>query len=154
MSEHPDTERRLEVVKSFFAAIPHSAVLGIEPVAVTAEHVTARIPYKAELVGNPDTGVVHGGVITTLVDQTCGAAVIAALDPPEVVVTLDLRLDHLQPAQPQQPIWAQAHCYRLTRHIAFVRCVVYQTTPAAPIATSMSTFMRVTHEDPNPGRAV
>lgn len=149
MSGRSDTDHRWEVVTRFFAMIPHSAVLGIELIAVTAEHVTARIPYKEELVGNPDTGVVHGGVITTLIDQTCGAAVIAALDPPEVVVTLDLRLDHLQPAQAQRPIWARAQCYKLTRHIAFVRCVVYQDTPAAPIATSMSTFMRAAHEDPS-----
>lgn len=152
MNEHLDTKRRLEVVKRFFAAIPHSVVLSIEPVEVTAEHVTARIPYKEELVGNPNTGVIHGGVITTLVDQTSGAAVIAVLDPPEVVATLDLRLDHLQPAQPQQPIWARAQCYKLTRHIAFVRCVVYQDPLAAPIATSMSTFMRVAYEDPSMGR--
>ena len=57
--------------------------------------------------------------------------------------------DDPRPAQPQRPIWARAQCYKLTRHIAFVRCVVYQDTPAAPIATSMSTFMRVGHEDPS-----
>lgn len=149
MSERLDIDRRLEMVKRFFAAIPHSNVLGIEPVEVTDEHLTARIPYKPELVGNPDTGVVHGGVITTLVDQTCGAAVIVALDSLEAVVTLDLRLDYLHPAQPQQPIWAQAQCYKLTRDIAFVRCVVYQDTLMSPIATSMSTFMRLAHEGPS-----
>lgn len=154
MSERLDTDRRLEMVKRFFAAIPHSAVLGIEPVEVTDEHLTARIAYKEELVGNPDTGVVHGGVITTLVDQTCGAAVIVALDSLEAVVTLDLRLDYLQPAQPQQPIWARAQCYKLTPHIAFVRCVVYQDTLDSPIATSMSTFMRLAHEDPSSEGAV
>jgi len=39
-----------------------------------------RVAYSSELVGNPETGVVHGGVITTLLDQCGGSAVIAALD--------------------------------------------------------------------------
>ena len=41
-----------------------------------------RLPYSAQLVGNPDTGVVHGGVITALLDQACGMAVGSALRMP------------------------------------------------------------------------
>lgn len=148
MSDRPDSERQLEAIRQFFALLPHSAVLGIEPVEISSDCLIACIPYKAEMVGNPDTGVVHGGVITTLVDQTSAAAVLSTLDSPEVVVTLDLRLDHLQPAQPQRAISARAQCYKLTRYIAFVRCVVYQDTLESPIATSMSTFMRVSKEGP------
>ncbi|MDZ7810851.1 MAG: CBS domain-containing protein [Arhodomonas sp.] len=82
MGQHEGDASRLDVARRFFETIPHSAVLGMEPVAVGEGCLTARVPYRPELVGNPVTGVIHGGVITTLVDQTSGGAVIAALDRP------------------------------------------------------------------------
>src|ERR1700743_3329739 len=38
-----------------------------------------RLPYSENLVGDPQTGVVHGGVITGLLDHTCGLAVMSKL---------------------------------------------------------------------------
>lgn len=144
--------KRLAMARQFFKVIPHSRALGMEPVEIGGDYVIARLPYGPELVGNPDTGVVHGGVITTLVDQTSGAAVVATLDPPQAVATLDLRIDHLRPAEPGRDVLARAHCYRLTSQIAFVRCLVYQHDPEAPVATSMSTFMRIHSQGPNMGQ--
>ncbi len=129
------------LAERFFSAVPHGEVLGMEVVDVVGGAVTARLPYCAEIVGNPLTGVVHGGVITTLVDQTSGAAVFAAIGRPEAVATLDLRIDYLRPATPGEPIFARARCYQLNRRIAFVRCTVCHGDVERPIATSMSTFM-------------
>lgn len=138
----------LELARQFFRVIPHSEVLGMEPVDVGADWVTARMPYREEMVGNPSSGVVHGGVITTLVDQTSGAAVIAALGGREAVATLDLRIDHMRPAKPGMEILARGECYRVSSDIAFARCVVYQADPGVPVATSMGTFMRVPSRGP------
>ncbi len=38
-----------------------------------------QLPYDEKLVGNPDTGVLHGGAITALLDACSGASVFAAL---------------------------------------------------------------------------
>ena len=143
MTTDPDPPAALALARRFFALLPHSAVLGLEPLAVDAGGVQVRLPWRAELVGNPDTEVIHGGVITTLVDQTSGAAVLAALGGPRAIATLDLRIDHLRPALPRREVLAAAHCYRLTRQIAFVRCDVHQGEAERPVATSMSTFMRL-----------
>ena len=56
-----------------------------------------RVAYRAELVGNPETGVVHGGVITTLLDSVCGLAVFSSFTQMRPVATLDLRIDYLKP---------------------------------------------------------
>lgn len=133
---------KLAAARTFFAAIPHSQVLGLEVEAVDAQSVTASVRYREELVGNPYSGHIHGGVVTTLIDQTSGTAAIISLDRFEPVATLDLRVDHLRPAEGRRPLYAHAECYRVTRNIAFVRCVAYQDDPEQPIATSMSSFMR------------
>ncbi|HKJ94003.1 MAG TPA: PaaI family thioesterase [Gammaproteobacteria bacterium] len=133
---------RLAIARRFFDAIAHGRLLGMTPDEATRDSVLARLPYREELVGNPATGVIHGGVITTLVDETSGAAVLVTLGTPEAIATLDLRIDYLSPAEPHRDTFARSQCYRITRHIAFVRCTVYQSAPDSPIATSMSTFMR------------
>lgn len=142
--------RKLAVAQEFFRMIPHGERIGLAPVAVGEDYVLARLPYAQALVGNPDTGHLHGGVITTVVDQTSGAAVVSTLDPPEVVATLDLRIDHLRAAVPGRAIFARAQCYKITANIAFVRCVAYQDVADEPFATSMSTFMRLA----TPGRSM
>ena len=137
--------------EGFRSAVPHNAALGFEIVefSVGDGTVTARVPYDARWVGHPDTGVLHGGVVTSLVDATCGASVIVRLQSPMPIATLDLRIDYLRPATPQQPLYTRAECYKITRHVAFVRAVAYQSDLGDPVATSMSTFMLHTR-----GRAV
>ncbi|WP_440997196.1 PaaI family thioesterase [Arhodomonas sp. SL1] len=149
MGQQGDDAQRLATARRFFDTIPHSTVLGMEPVAVGEGCLTARVPYRPELVGNPVTGVIHGGVITTLVDQTSGGAVIAALDRPQAVATLDLRIDYMRPAEPGEVVYAHAECYKVTSQIAFARCTVYQQDFRDPIAMSMSTFMRAAEGEPN-----
>lgn len=135
----------LAVAREFFRVIPHSAVLGLEVVGVEPNAVVARLPYAEAIVGNPYNGQIHGGAVMTLIDQTSGAAVICSLAEPEAVATLDLRVDHMRPAEPGRAVLARAECYRLTRDIAFVRCVCYHDRPEDPLATSMSTFMRASN---------
>lgn len=147
--DNVDLSGRRRLADRFFAAIPHGQVLGLEVVEVGMDTVIARLPYARQLVGNPLTGVLHGGVITTLVDQTSGTAVFAAIGRPESIATLDLRIDYLCPATPGEAILARAHCYRVTRQIAFVRCAVYHDDPDRPVATSMSTFMRASSDGPS-----
>ena len=60
-------------------------------------------PYKPEVVGNPVTGVIHGGVIVSLLDTCCGCAAITTLTRMQVTPTMDLRLDYMHPAEPNKP---------------------------------------------------
>lgn len=140
-SQH-DLDARLDMARRFFKVIPHSAVLGLEVLSAEPGIIIARLPYRPEIVGNPYSGQVHGGAIITLIDQASGAAAVCALPQPEAVATLDLRVDHMRAAAVGQGVLARAECYRVTRDIAFVRCVCYEDSPQDPLATSMSTFMR------------
>lgn len=141
MADPTDKEARGPAQRVFSGLIPHMDVLGMETVEAMNGVAIIRLPWRPELVGNPETGVLHGGVVTTLIDTVAGLAAITGLPQPEPVATLDLRIDHLKPATPKRDLYARAECYRLTSRIAFVRATAYQDDPADLIASSVSTFM-------------
>lgn len=133
---------RLEIMNvAFTANVPHNAALGLQLVLAEPGEVEIRMPWAPHLVGDPSTGVIHGGALTSLVDATCGAAVFLAVVPPRPIATLDLRLEHLRRAEPHVDLWCRASCERVTTHIAFVRAIAHQGDPAAPCATARATFM-------------
>ena len=130
-----------ENLQALVAHVPHARAIGMTVVDAKAGQIWLRVPYADFLVGNPETGVIHGGVITTLLDNGGGAAVMTALEELRAVATLDLRIDYMKPATPGRDIVGYSHCYKLTRNVAFVRGVAYHDDPRDPIATTVATFM-------------
>lgn len=121
--------------------LPHARALNMRLIASERARCTILIPYAPHLVGNPETGVIHGGVITTLLDHASGAAIHLALETPTSMATLDFRIDYMKSAIPGEDLRGDTHCYKVTRNVAFVRGVAYHTDPDDPIATSVGTFM-------------
>jgi uncharacterized protein (TIGR00369 family) len=64
-------------LQRLIAHVPHARLLQMTVVDVGPGECRIRLPYSDRLVGNPETGVVHGGVITTLLDQCGGSSVLA-----------------------------------------------------------------------------
>lgn len=138
--------------RQFLHLIPHAKAIGMEVVEVEPGIALIRLPYDPKLIGNPETGVVHGGVITTLIDNTCGLAVFSARGKALPLGTLDIRIDYLKPATPGEEIFARAECYKMTRQIAFVRATAFHGDPSDPIATCAATFMLDSGPEPEPGK--
>lgn len=122
-------------------AIPHVSALGIELMTLEKGRMTLRLPYDERLVGNPQTGTLHGGVITTLLDTVAGLSVYTVLDRMVPIATLDLRIDYLKPATPGRDVIGFAHCYRRTRNVAFVRGLAFHDDRDDPIAHAAASFM-------------
>src|ERR1700688_1587176 len=99
------------------------------------------LKYRPVFVGDTETGVLHGGVVTAMLDETCGMAVQLALDDTRAIATLDLRIDYQKPATPGLDIRAHSVCTRVTRSIAFVRATAYQDSEDDPVATATACFM-------------
>lgn len=121
--------------------IPHSSALGLRFVSIGVGQATLDLPWRDDLVGNPETGVLHGGVITTLIDASCGGATLSALDAICRIATLDLRIDYLRPARTRQTVRCEAECYRLTRQVAFLRALAHDGDAEDPVAHAVGTFM-------------
>jgi uncharacterized protein (TIGR00369 family) len=127
---------------NFMRLIPHSRECGIAIDRLDASGARASLPYREQWLGDSERGLIHTGIITTLVDTVSGLAALAAIGHFEPVPTLDLRMDYLRPALPGKTLHTQAECYRLTRSIAFVRARAWQDDENEPVAVSQSTFMR------------
>lgn len=130
-----------ELVAAMVMATPWAAALGFRVTSVGADRVTLTTPYREELIGNTETGVISGGVITALLDHVCGAAVMAAMTERQSIATLDLRIDYMRGAIPGRDIHAEAHCYKITRSVAFVRAVAFDTSADDPVANASGAFM-------------
>lgn len=121
--------------------IPHCSDIGVKVENLESDGVVMRLPYDTRFVGNPISGVLHGGIVTTLIDTASGMCIYARLQKYVPIATLDLRIDYLKSAEPGRDVMAKATCYKLTRQIAFVKAVAYHDSEDDPIANSVSTFM-------------
>jgi uncharacterized protein (TIGR00369 family) len=138
-----NTSDLLQAMQQICDVIRHCRVLGMKAVDAAPGRLTLELPYSAAIVGNPETGVIHGGALTTLMDSACGFALHTALEKSEICPTLDLRIDYVTAAEPHRSVFGAAEVYRITRHVIFVRGVAYQTSPAEPVAHCVATFMRI-----------
>jgi uncharacterized protein (TIGR00369 family) len=131
----------LASVEKFIALLPHAQALGMQLVSCDPALglVVVNQPWREDLVGDPSTGVLHGGVITALLDTLTAACVISRGVRPQA--TLDLRIDYLRPATPHITLVGEASCYRVARHVAFVRGLCHHGDPEHAVANLTATFM-------------
>ncbi len=142
-------EKMWALAPAFVEGIPQGKALGIKFISVDRGKATFALPYSAKIIGDPASRVIHGGAITTLLDQVSGMAVVSAIVSEEnslsqgtgSVATLDLSIDYLRPAKPGETVIGSATCYKTTHHIAFVRAVAHDGDINDPVATCQATFM-------------
>jgi len=132
-----DPERFFEVMRH----VGHGRALGLEYHSSGEHWVKLSLPWREELVGVEDSGLLASGAIVSLVDTGGGAAVWMALGRYQPIVTIDLRLDYLRPAIRGETVIARCECYKLTHAIAFVRGVAHNGDETQPIAFATGTFM-------------
>ena len=139
MTEKPafDPERFFQIARS----VGHGKALGLEYRASGPNWMELGLPWREELVGVRETGVLASGAIVSLIDTASGASVWMALGYFVPIVTLDLRLDYMRPAVKGETVIARCECVKLTKQIAFIRGVAHGGDPERPIAHSAATFM-------------
>lgn len=132
-------DKKAAIARQFIAAIPHSIALGMRADEVKAGRAELSLPYNARFVGDPETGVLHGGVVTALLDTAMGTAVISHPQSTSGTATIDLRIDYMRAAVPGQRLRAVAECYRVTRSVAFVKATAYDEGEE-PVASAAGAF--------------
>lgn len=131
---------RIDQVRSFITELPYCKTLRLDLVSLSEGRAILLLPWHEDLVGDPATGVLHGGAVSALMDTTCGAAVMAHPEAGVGTATLDLRLDYMRAAAPGRPVRAIADCYHVTRSVAFVRATAHDDETGRPVATAAGAF--------------
>lgn len=141
MTENPDFFDLIRhYAPNIINKVPYANTLGFELVDLEPGKAIARAPYKPETIGDIETGIIHGGVVTALLDNVSGVAVIAGLSEMKSTATLDLRIDYMRPAEVGRDIIAEAECYHMTRTVAFTRAWAYHESRERVIATASGSF--------------
>lgn len=131
---------KVNIARQFIQAIPHARDLGLELLTLEDGVSVISMPYDKKLVGNPATGVIHGGAVSALMDTCSGAAVMCHPTGPAGTATIDLRIDYMRSAKPGDTITATATCYHMTRSVAFVRVTAVDSDTDNPVATATGAF--------------
>ena len=133
-------DKKRTAAQQFIEAIPYSRALGMALEQLGDGVAAISMPYDARLVGDPKSGVIHGGAVSALMDTCGGAAVMSHPRAPSATATIDLRIDYMRPARPGDRITARAECYHVTRSVAFVRATAHDADQDRPVATATGTF--------------
>ncbi|MEM7472671.1 MAG: PaaI family thioesterase [Pseudomonadota bacterium] len=131
---------RTKIARQFIEAIPFSKELSMSLDEIGEARATISMPYHAALIGDPRSGVIHGGAVSALMDTCGGAAVMSHPEAPIATATIDLRIDYMRAATPGQHIRAEAHCYHVTRAVAFVRATAWDDDDQNPVAAATGAF--------------
>jgi uncharacterized protein (TIGR00369 family) len=121
-----EQEARLDALRLMWEQAPFNRLLGMKGESLEPGHAVLTLPVREEFVGDPRRPALHGGVVSTLVDTTGGAAAWAALGPGESVSTVDLRVDFLEPARLAGPLRAESTLLRKGNRVCHVRTSVTQ----------------------------
>ncbi len=108
-----------------------------------ANWVEMAVPWREDLVGDAETGVMATGPIISLLDISTSMSIWVARGMYQPQVTLDLRIDYLRAATPHKDLIAWAECYQIKRSMAFVRGIAHDGDINDPVANVAGIFIQV-----------
>lgn len=142
------TEARADRLRDLAATIPYLRFLGIR-FDTAGNEITAVLPYRPMLIGNPVLPALHGGVTAAFLEVTAIVGLVwagmedAASAPASVGAlpkTIDLTVDYLRPGQPRDA-FARARINRSGRRYASVHVEAWQDDPDRLFAQGTGHFL-------------
>jgi uncharacterized protein (TIGR00369 family) len=111
-------------------------------VRVAAGEVDIQLPYDPRLT--QQHGFLHAGVVTAAVDSACGYAALTLLEADADVLTVELKVNLLEPAAAQR-LLARGRVLRSGRTLTVCRgdAVAVNEKTETIVATLLTTMMRV-----------
>ncbi len=121
----------------------HTGFIGMQYHGHGDNWIELAMPWREDLVGDPETGVLASGPIISLLDNATSMAIWALRGGFLPQVTLDLRVDYVRAATPGKTVIAWAECYQLKQSMAFVRGIAHDGDIADPVAHAAGIFIQV-----------
>lgn len=100
--------------------LPASArALGCKPLDADAERGWVRLSWQGTPEFTNPEGMVQGGILAAMLDDTMSLAILVTLGAGHFVPTLEMKLSFLEPAYPGE-LFGEAEVLRRGRRVAFV----------------------------------
>ena len=126
------------LIKLLYEKIPYYSTLGFELQEIANGKAIFEIEIRKELTQN---GIIHGGVLASLVDSTCGCAALSLILPDGYITTIDLQVEFLKPVAKGRLI-AKAKCIKSGKNIFFCKAKVW-SEKGELICTGSSQLLRI-----------
>ena len=139
MSENELDPAGVARAREAFASVPYAKLLGLELGEISRGAVSIHLEVRDELRQNQ--GVVHGGVVASLIDTAAAFAVLTQLETNERVTTTDLTIHYLRPASSGR-LTARARIVRGGRRL-FVLSVEVTNDQRILVATAVTTYIKL-----------
>jgi len=153
MDAHHNINKLLQQLSAGFTAIPFNQMLGLHLDQLTPNQVAMSFKMKNELVGNFFYGILHGGVISSVLDMAGGMVVMSSIiqknpnctveDLSEILSkcsTVDLQISYLRPGKGDLFI-TKAYLIKSGNKISFARMELYNQEDVL-IAMGNGTYSR------------
>jgi uncharacterized protein (TIGR00369 family) len=142
----------LDNLTKIFSDIPFNRMLGLRVDAIETDHIVMSFVMKPELIGNFVHGILHGGVISSVIDMAGGVAAIAStvrkLEEKGITElknvlgkasTINLHINYLNPGKGEKFI-ATARILRSGNKICFTQSELHNEVGLL-IATGAGTYL-------------
>ena len=145
-------ELALELVKPVSDGIPFNRVIGVTLESMSPTGAEMEVAHREELTNNPKSGILHGGVVSSILDVVGGLSALSALvfdrelDTLDAVLevfvkfgTVDLRIDYLRPGLGER-FTATGTVMRSGRRLAVTR-MEFSNEQGTLLATGTGTYV-------------
>ena len=136
---HIIKERREAVLKALVGGVPYISYLGIQ-FDRRGDELTAVLPFRGDLIGNPMLPALHGGVVAALMELTAITQLAIASKSAKFPKTIDVGFDYLRSGKPVDT-YARARVVKIGRRIANVQAEAWQGQRDQPIAAMHGHFL-------------
>ena len=134
-----ETARRNRDFDRIIASIPYARFLGIT-VDVKGDEITTCMPYRPELIGNPQLPALHGGTLGALLEHASIFQLLWAENVLPLPKTINLTVEYLRSARPRDT-YARAVITKHGRRVANVHAIAWQDYRNRPMAQAHAHFL-------------
>ncbi len=124
--------------REIFERVPFARLLGLQMESLTEGGCTLSVPMRADL--RQRYGVMHGGVIATLVDTAAAYAIFPRVPAGKEITTVEFKVSFLSSIREGGRALAEARLLRLGRRIGVCACEV-RDEKGNPAASALVTYM-------------
>jgi len=127
-----------DLIKLLYERIPFYSTLGFELQEISNGRAIFEIEVRKELTQN---GMIHGGVLASLIDSTCACAAFSLILPEGYATTINLQVEFLKSVTTGR-LKVIAKCVKSGKNIFFCKAKIWNEDKEL-ICTGSSQLLRI-----------